>query len=371
MTLFLLLLIIGVAILGTQQLIDKFGFRHLSYSIRFSADTVTEGDQVELIETIISRKLIPLPWVKAELTTDASLLFASAQSAVSKETRFVSSCFCLFPYKKIERHWNVTCTKRGIFSVSHVVLVISDLFGTAEWSTPMPDTTAHLSVLPAVRRLDEIRELPQQFGGELLRQRTVIPDRYAICGIREYADGDSVRDICWSASARTVNPMVWQFQETAAPELTILLNLETKPSDIECVSDHDLYENAIRFCAALLGTAAQTHLPVRLLANTEIDGIPAESRTGSGPDHLIRLLHMLAALPDLISCQFIRLLRRFLAQNQNTPVIVISPFVSDELLRIAAAESRVTVLSLKPLRDMKYPANIRHITLQSERKSIS
>ncbi len=371
MTLFLLLLMIGLAVWGTQQLIEKYGFRHLSYSIRFSADTVTEGEQVELIETMVSRKLIPLPWVKAELTTDASLVFASAQSAVSNETRFVSSFFCLFPYKKIERHWNVTCTKRGIFSVSHVVLVVSDLFGTAEWSEPMPDVTAQLTVLPAVRRLDEISELPQQFGGELLRQRTIIPDRYAICGIREYTDGDSVRDICWSATARSVQPMVWQFQETAAPELTVLLNLETRATDIDRVSDRESYENTIRFCAALLGSAASLNLPVRLLANTEIDGVPVESTAGVGTEHLNRLRYLLAALPDTISCEFIRLLRRYLAYHQNMPVIVVTPFVSDALIRIAAAEPRIRILSLKPLRDMTYPVNIRHITLRSERKSAS
>lgn len=371
MMLFLLLLIIGFTFWGSQQLIGKFGFRNLTYSIRFSADTVTEGDQVELIETIISRKPLPLPWVKAELTTDSSLLFASAQSAVSKETRFVSSCFCLFPYKKIERHWNVTCTKRGIFSVSHIVLVISDLFGSAEWSSPLPETEAHLTVLPAVRSIDTISDLPQQFGGEILRRRTVIPDRYAVCGIRSYTDGDPVRDICWTASARTDQPMVWQYQETAAPEVTVLLNLETMLSDRSRVSDHDTYEDAIRFCAALLGTAAQMHLPVRLLANTEINGIPAESRSGSGSDTLLRLLYILAALPDTISCPFTRLLRRFLAENQNTPVIVITPVVSDELIQIAAAEPRITVLSLKPFRDTVHPVNIRHITLNSERTSVS
>lgn len=371
MMLLLLLLIIGITFWGTQQLIERFGFRDLTYSITFSADTVTEGDQVELVETIISRKMLPLPWVKAELTTDSSLLFASAQSAVSEDTRFVSSCFCLFPYKKIERHWNVTCTRRGIFSVSHIVLVISDLFGTAEWSSPLPEVTAKLTVLPAIRHLDEISDLPQQFGGEILRRRTIIPDRYAICGIREYMNGDPVRDICWSASARSADPMVWQYQETAAPELTVLLNLETRLTDRDRVSDRESYENAVRFCAAVLGTAVQMHLPVRLLANTEADGVPAESRTGCGSDTLLRLLYMLAALPDTISCPFTRLLRRFLSANQNTPVIIVTPVVSDELIQIAASEPRMTVFSLKPLRDAAYPANIRHITLHSERKSVS
>ncbi|MBR5362604.1 MAG: DUF58 domain-containing protein [Oscillospiraceae bacterium] len=371
MKLLLLLLIIGITVWATQQLIERFGFRNLEYHLRFTADEVSEGDTVELIETIISRKPVPLPWVKAELTTDASLLFACAQSSVSEETRFVSSCFCLFPYKKIERHWHVVCTKRGMFTVSHAVLVISDLFGTAEWSKPLPDTVVYLTVLPAVRRLDQLTELPQQFGGEIVRRRTVIPDRYAVCGIREYADGDPVRDICWTASARSVSPMVWQYQETASPEFTLLLNLETRITDRDRLSDRALFEDEIRLCAALLGSAAQLHLPVRLLANTEIDGMPAESRTSGGADHLPKLLRMLAAMQDTISCKFTRMLRRYLAENQNSAAIVLTPFVSEELMQIARSDTRITVLSLKPLPETVYSANIRHITLQQERKSAS
>lgn len=371
MILVLLLLSIGLAVWISQQLIGRFGFRNLTYTLAFSAEEVTEGDAVELIETIVSRKPIPLPWIKAELTTDSSLVFASGQSSVSEETRFVSSCFSLFPYKKIERHWHVTCTKRGMFTVSHAVLVISDLFGTAEWSNPLPDVIAHLTVLPAVRHLDAMTELPQQFSGEIIRRRTVIPDRFAVCGIRPYTDGDAVRDICWTASARSEQPVVWQYQETAAPEITVMLNLETRETDRGKLSDRSLFEDAVRLCAALLGNAAQLHMPVRLMANTFIGNAPAESKVCSGADGLRHLLRMLAALPDSIACKFTQMLRRFLAANQNTAVIVVTAFVSAELMQLAVADPRITVLSLKPLKDGSHPVNVRHITLQTERKHAS
>ena len=283
----------------------------------------------------------------------------------------MSSCFCLFPYKKIERRWRVTCTRRGLYTVSHVVLVISDLFGMSEQSKPLPDITARLTVLPAVRHLDEITDLPQNFGGEILRRRTVIPDRFAVCGIREYADGDSVRDICWTASARSENPMVWQFQETASPELTVLLNLETRLTDRERLSDRSLFEDTVRVCAGLLGTAVQMHIPVRLLSNTEIEGIPVESRAAGGQPALLHLLRILAALPDTISCRFTRMLRRCLADNQNSAVIILTPFVSEELFQIAASDARITVLSLKAPDFPVIPVNIRQITLRQERKIAS
>ena len=236
MILIILLLCVGGILMLSHSLIRRFGYRNLTYKLAFSENEVFEGETVTLTETICSRKPIPLPWVKVELTTHSSLLFATKQSAISEDTRFVSSFFFLFPYRRIERHWKVTCTQRGMFTVSHAVIVLSDLFGAAEMSRPFPDAYAELTVLPARRHTSIPDAFPQQLMGDVIRRRMLIPDRFAVSGIRQYADGDPVRDICWSASARTDIPMVWQFQETASPTAVIALNLETRESDRDCTN---------------------------------------------------------------------------------------------------------------------------------------
>ena len=362
---FVLLICIGAVILGIQLLTRFFGFRNLTYSLAFSADEATEGDTVTLTETICSRKPLPLPWVKAELTTQSALRFASGQSTVAEDTRFVSSYFSLRPYRKIERHWRVVCTQRGQFSVSHAVLVISDLFGTMELSELFPDAEARLTVLPAVRKLTEITEPPQQLTGDLFRKRPLIPDRFAIAGIREYQNGDAVRDIAWTASARSEPPMVWQYQETAFPAVTVLLNLETRDTDRDTISNLPAFENCVRLCAAVLGEADRLRIPVRLCANAAIDGAPAETRLSAGGLH--RMLRMLAEIPDAIACRFSETAQRACDADRQSSLIVITALPTADILHLAASEPRATILTLRAMpHHLQYP-NIRLIKLHSER----
>ena len=363
MILILLLLCVGLLILIPQLLMQRFGYRALSYSIAFSQPEAQEGDTITLTETICSRKLLPLPWVKAELTTHASLVFAASQSATSEDTRFMSSYFCLFPYRKIERHWKVTCTKRGVFTVSHAVIVLSDLFGVREISRPFPDATAELTVLPACRKIALPETFPQQLMGDIIRRRSLIPDRFAVSGIRPYADGDPVRDICWSASARTELPMVWQYQETAMPSLTVLLNMETRETDRLTASDHAALENEIRLCAACLHAAHAQRMPVRFCANTEIGGMPAETGFRSGSGALLQTLRMLAAIPDTITMRCEKMLTQIRRQDSAAALLLITAQPTAAIMQTADRDPLLTVISLRPLRDSEHRPNVRHIPI--------
>lgn len=363
MILLLFLLLLGAVVIAVHYLTGKYGFRNVEYSLHFSVDEAVEGDIITLTEQICSKKLLPLPWIKAELTTDAALEFAADSSAVSKETRFVSSYFCLFPYRRIERQWRVKCTQRGVFSVSRTVLVISDLFSTLEISQKYDQAHAEVTVLPAIRKTETITSVPQLFTGDLLRARTLIPDRFAVYGIREYAEGDAMRDLCLSATMRFQSPMVWQYQETAAPSITVLLNLETRETDREQVSDRAVYENEIRLCAALIGQAAEMQLPVRFCANAELNRVPVDTGILNAGRELHRFLCILAALPFRITGRFPKLLR---AVEQKHAVLIITAIITPEILQFAAEHPTASVYYLRPLRQSEMRENIRYIHVYSE-----
>lgn len=371
MILILLLLCIFAAVSISQFLLRKFGFTALEYTLAFSADEVSEGDTVTLIETICSRKPLPLPWVKAELTTHSALDVASSQSSFSDDSRFISSYFCLFPYRKIERRWRVTCTQRGVFTVSHAVLVLSDLFGTTELSQPMPDAAAQITVLPAVRPLSDLHALPHQLTGDVIRRRALIPDRFAVSGIRQYAEGDPVRDICWTATARSMQPMVWQYRETSSPSLTVLLNAETRETDRDRVSDRAAYEDAIRLCAACLGQANRLHMPMRFAANAALGDLPAMTAFSAGQAGLHRHLQMLAALSDSVTGRFTQVVKRICAEDSAAAILIITVRPTAEIVRLAANDPRLTVFSLRPLQEAEQRPNIFHIPVSSERTILS
>ncbi|MBQ8921398.1 MAG: DUF58 domain-containing protein [Oscillospiraceae bacterium] len=358
MILLLALLIFG-AVFVLHYLTMRRGFRNVSYSLRFSQDEATEGDTVILTETLCSRKLLPLPWVKVELTTDSALEFASEQSAVSEDTRFISSYFCLLPYRQIERSWRVKCTRRGIFTVSHAVIVISDLFSISELSRAFPDASAQMTVLPAARDSGGLSDKMQQITGDLIRQRALIPDRFAVCGIREYAEGDLFRDLCLSATVRFGTPMVWQYRETASQCSAILLNMETRETDRDAVSDKPLLENSIRLCAALFRAAAEKGLPLRFCANAEISGQPVDTGLQNTAGSLHALLHILAALPYQVSGRFSVLLHQ-IAQDQ--PVMIVTPVLTEAIVQYAAANPLAVVYTLKMPREREMLENITYVS---------
>ena len=367
MIILLLLLLLGAVLALSAELLRRFGFSNLTYTLAFSEDEVTEGDTVYLTETVCSAKLLPLPWLKAELTTASALQFASKQSSVSEETRFVSSFFSLRPYKKIERRWKVICTQRGEYTVSHAVLILSDLFGSGELSQPFPDAFAAIRVLPAVREINLPDTLPEQLTGDLIRQRCLMPDRLAFCGIRPYADGDPLRDICWSATARMGSPMIRQFHETISPGLTVLLNVQTRETDRERASDRKLYEAGIRLSASVLHDAAVRRIPVRFCANTTIGEQAAETLPDTGAGASLRLRRLLAALPVTISGRFSSLVRQVCQHDSASSFIVITALPDAELLAIAAAEPRLTVLSLRRLPHGAIYRNVLFVPPEPER----
>lgn len=370
--LYLALLLIVLFILTVLHLLMRFfGFRGVEYTLHFSAQEVDAGMTVTLTETICNRKPLPMPWVKAELTTDAALLFAQtcakgsgAYSTVSAQTRFLSSFYFLRPYAKIERHWQVTCSRRGIFSVSHAILVISDLLGTFEQSRSFPEATATIMVLPIPLERMDVPALPALcMTGDAVLERRFFPDRFAVSGIRPYMQGDNLRDLCHIASARMDAPMVYVYQDTADPAVTLVLDLCTKDYDTESVSDLHAYEQAIRLCCTYLCDAETRRIPVQLYANAALDGMAAASVSACGAAHVHSLRQMLAALPEKITEPIPRTLRRVLASEPNTAVLCITAHLCAELLDLAAVHRRLTVLSIRPRSDVSALKNVISIPL--------
>lgn len=355
---FLLLLLIAAAFLLMHFLVKRYGFDRVDYSLRFSEEEATEGDIVTLIETVCSRKALPVPWLKVEMTTDAALEFAKMQSAVSGSARFISSFFSLRPYRRIERRWQVHCTKRGVFTVSHVILVISDLFGTIEQSLAMPDISATLTVLPKAVDFPFAADDSRSLMGDMQLRRYLMPDRMAMDGLRPYADGDPVRDICHSASARSIEPMVYRFCDTTQPTVTLLLNMTTKEYDRDLVTDAAALEKEIKLCAALLLQLRDLRIPVRLCANTRMDGQLLDTPAASGDAHIHHLLQLLAAVPNTIDERFTNLISRVCHREPTALLWAVTAHMDDDLLRLADDEPRLQIITVRNLHNTAPRANL-------------
>mgnify|MGYP004703894633 CR=1 FL=1 len=89
----LVILIITVALIGLQRLIyRRFWSAKLEVDIRFSDSTGVEGGRISLIETITSRKLLPLPWLTVKFQVSRHLVFPDQLNARSEERRVWKEC---------------------------------------------------------------------------------------------------------------------------------------------------------------------------------------------------------------------------------------------------------------------------------------
>lgn len=112
----------------------------------------------------------------------------------------------------------------GVYDVGPLEARTEDPLGLqVERETPIEPS--QFVAVPAEAELDEpdteVTEF-QTFQGEYTVNRP--GDGFDFYGLREYADGDSYRDINWKASAKTGDIMVNQFELSTGSEVTLLVD---------------------------------------------------------------------------------------------------------------------------------------------------
>ena len=70
---------------------QRYGMYHVSYQSHFLEKEKTEGETVQFIEVVENRKILPIPWLKAELTVSKWLDFPGGNSVVTGESRFAGT----------------------------------------------------------------------------------------------------------------------------------------------------------------------------------------------------------------------------------------------------------------------------------------
>lgn len=336
MEFFAILIIIGVAYWLEIVLYRKYAFHKLEYRCYFSTTEAWEGDEITLVEEVSNGKLLPLPWLKAELTTSRWLDFAGSQSLVANETRFVPSFFMMKSHHKVVRSWKVKCLKRGVFHLDKVILISSDLFGGVSLSQPIvPDTC--ITVLPRPADMELGFEKVHSYSGSVVVRRHLLPDPFLIAGVREYTQRESMNRIHWLATARTGCLMVHNNEYSADQTLTIILNVQSREGEISEVLEPQKTEDAIRACAGFLDDTLRSGIPAALMVNTSLTGERSCISTGSswGRQHVHETLRLLAQLPLVSTEHFPVFLSGFCRKIPSSDLVLITPYLNQEILSYA------------------------------------
>ncbi|MCI8600997.1 MAG: DUF58 domain-containing protein [Oscillospiraceae bacterium] len=350
---FLAVALVIFLVFALQNYIYKrYAFQNLEYHCRFSVPQACEGDEIELIEEILNKKRLPLPWLKAEITTSCWLDFAGAQSVVTDQTRFVPSFFMVKGRQRLVRRWKLTCLKRGEFSISQVTLVSTDLLGYTALSQA-GEAGARLLVLPRPIGDDELAVSPRYLTGDIMVRRQLVPDPFYISGVREYTGREPVNMIHWNATAREQQLMVFQNDFTSRQSVTVVLNMQSREFEQHEVTDRYGIENAIRVCAALFDGTLATGMPLRFMANgTMTSGGRDPIVTGEywGREHVESLLQILARLQLHSTEDFGVYLQNIYSSVSSTDMLIVTAYLNEAIVDFAvrkqAAGTSVRVLML-------------------------
>ncbi|SDO98531.1 Protein of unknown function DUF58 [Paenibacillus sp. yr247] len=310
-----------------------------------------------MIETIINRKLAPIPWLRLESTIHAGLHFAKQSNLeVSSGAIFQNhrSLFSLMPYTRIVRRHRIRCAKRGWYKLETIAATIGDLVGT-QAATTTQRVQMELLVYPPLVNRDDIPLLSSQWQGDITVKRWIMPDPFLVSGVREYRFGDSMNSIHWKATARSQRLQVYHREFTADPRLLLIVNTQITETMWDAVTDPELVEKGLSYAATLAEHAVSQGIPVGFGYNGWLHGqpgVPVYLAPEGGWPHLEHLFETMAKLA--ISCS--RSCSDFLEygieqEGSAMDIILLTAFVSagmeESIVRLEALGHSVFIVPLQ------------------------
>ena len=319
-------------------------FHRVIYTRSFKDTAIFAGEPTEMVETIENRKLLPMPWIRAESRMDPDLHFADAADRTIRHGIYHQSVFALMPYMRIMRRHPLRAMKRGLYRLDSVTLTAGDPLMMTE-STRTIGLNAHLTVYPRLLDQSEIPLSYHSLLGDIAVRRWIIPDPFLRAGTRPYEPGDGLHLINWKATARTGSLQVHRSEYTADPRLMILFNVDTSADLRDKEPDPQRVEYGLSLTATIADRAVRSGIPVGLLTNACCVGrseeiVRLESRCSG--EHLMRLFQILAAVQIKRSVTMYTLLEQeILNRPSGIDYLLVSAYEDG---RLAAQAGKLRVL---------------------------
>lgn len=314
--------------------------KKLSAAVYFTKRTVTEGDELTLVEEVVNAKPIPLPVLIMEYKLNRNIRMHDNENASVTDRTNVIEYFSLGPREKVMREHRLTAEKRGYYRIDSSDIEVPELFsGKRGYMHLMQDTD--LIVFPQMLSFDYFQGISERLLGDVLSRRRMYEDVFSFRGIREYSPTDPMTSINWKASARTGNFMVNLRDFTYGQEVEILLNLAHPGAR----NPERLLEYAIRIAYTIAGSCIDHKVPVSIVSNGRdaVTGRELAIHSGSSTDH-IRSVGMSLARLDLslggrAFADVLRAVKR-IAGRENVSTLMICSDRSDEVIRGALELAR-------------------------------
>lgn len=294
MSLILMGIAVWLVLLIIKKIYEKNWSKGISADIDISKTEAFPGDGIILTETIVNCKWLPLPMVTVKFEVDRSFVFGDevVNTNVSDKS-YKSDVFSLLFYQKIIRRIPLVCSRRGFFTIDNVNVVSTDFMMDKTLATVFK-VGKSITVYPEEVSSDEADIPYRRIMGTVLTRQYTYEDPFEFRGIRQYETYDSLKDVNWTASAKTGELKVNVHDYTAAQQVCILLNLE-KDGIWEY---EELKEKAVSMACSLACRLTRQGVAVSLLSNGRdvITGKEPVAAAGCDESHRSSIMNTLARL---------------------------------------------------------------------------
>ena len=263
----------------------------------------------------------------------------------------LSHVLALLPHEKMSLGVQLRAKKRGYYVFDPHTVRITDVLGLFD-SLSTVESTETVIVYPRVFDVQNLPLTSREPFGVLNALRTLVEDPLRVIGARDYAYGDSFRQIDWKSTARRSKLQTRVYERASEPSVVVMLNVATSKYVWEGMDTHKL-EWLVRLAASFAKWAHEGGWAVGLSSNgnaPQIKQMP-RLRPRRAPDQLARVLENLAAIgPYYMSAldEFIFNEQRFLPASATQIIItgVMTPQTEDALRRLRASGKHLVLVCL-------------------------
>lgn len=200
---------------------SRLSVRRLAFTRSLSLDRVRAGDSIQ--EDLVLRNLSWLPRLWVEFQDHSTLPAYQAGQVVSLGAR-----------GRAEWRTRGRCSWRGRYRLGPVTIRSGDPLGLFPRETQVKAVHT-LLVYPAALDVGSVPLPAANLSGARAVNRTMMTSANSISGLREYAPGDPLNRISWSATARRGQMMVKEFDPDPTADLWVLVDVggpaEPRPTD--------------------------------------------------------------------------------------------------------------------------------------------
>lgn len=322
------------------------GLKNLKVERSF-VDRAFHGDTVAVHLKVRNAGRLPITWVHLRESIPVSLRLNAPRHQV----------FSLDPGEEHTYDYQLQCGRRGVYNLGPARVQTGDVLGLVRPET-VEGSPNRLIVYPKVVSLQRLGLPTRSPLATLPAPLPLFEDPTRVVGVRDYAPGDSLRRIHWTASASAGTLLVKHYQPAIARETLICLDMSYDGYYVR--GRYDAIELAIVAAASIANHIVVTQrLPVGL--TTDAQDVWLGERTSfrlpirAERAHLMSALEILARVNPLDKTSFVDLLnRQRIHMPWGTTLVAITgrdtPEILDALAQLVRAGFPAALVLAQPER---------------------